>query len=102
LASAGTWPNHDLIFTRPIGMPIDGRNLPRLYFFPLLQRAGLPRLRFHELRHSAATMAIHEGTPISEVGAALGVGVTKSRAKPTAEWRSPPASLDPPFAQQVT
>ena len=34
--------------------------------------AGLPRLRFHELRHSAATLAIHEGTPISEVSAARG------------------------------
>ena len=30
---------------------------------------GLPRLRFHELRHSAATLAIHGGVPISEVSA---------------------------------
>jgi len=61
-----------LIFTRPNGQPIDGRNFPRLYFFPLLKRARLPRLRFHELRHSAATLAIHQGVPISEVSAQLG------------------------------
>jgi integrase len=72
LASAKPWPKHDLIFTRPNGRPIDGRNFPRLYFFPLLRRAGLPRLRFHELRHSSATIAIHEGVPISEVSATLG------------------------------
>jgi integrase len=72
LASAGAWPVHDLIFTRPNGQPIDGRNFPRLYFFPFLKRTGLPKLRFHELRHSSATMAIHEGVPISEVSATLG------------------------------
>jgi hypothetical protein len=65
LACAGTWPDHDLIFTRPSGKPIDGRNFPRLYFFPFLKRAGLPRLRFHELRHGAATIALHEGVPLA-------------------------------------
>jgi hypothetical protein len=60
------------IFAPNAGEPLDGRNLPRLYFFPLLKRAGLPRLRFHELRHSAATIALHEGVPLAEVSATLG------------------------------
>jgi integrase len=72
LASSGAWPDQNLIFTRPNGQPIDGRNFPRLYFFPLLKRAELPRLRFHELRHSAATIALHEGVPLAEVSATLG------------------------------
>jgi integrase len=72
LAIGAAWPDHNLIFTRPNGQPIDGRNFPRLYFFPLLKRAGLPRLRFHELRHSAATIALHEGVPLAEVSATLG------------------------------
>jgi integrase len=35
-------------------------------------RLRLPRLRVHELRHSAVTLAIHEGVPMSEVSAQLG------------------------------
>jgi integrase len=30
-------------------------------FYPLLERAGLPRIRFHDLRHSAATLLLGLG-----------------------------------------
>lgn len=28
------------------------------YFWPVLEKAGLPRIRFHDLRHSAATLLV--------------------------------------------
>jgi len=33
-------------------------NLLRRSFWPLLERAGLPRIRFHDLRHTAATLLL--------------------------------------------
>ena len=30
-------------------------------FYPLLERAGLPQIRFHDLRHSAATLLLSRG-----------------------------------------
>lgn len=36
-------------------------NLTRRSFHPLLERAGLPRMRFHDLRHTAATLLLAQG-----------------------------------------
>ena len=33
----------------------------RRSFYPLLQRAALPRIRFHDLRHTAATLLLSSG-----------------------------------------
>jgi integrase len=40
--------------------------------FPLLERAGLPRIRFHDLRHSAATLPLGLGIHPKIVSAMLG------------------------------
>lgn len=72
LAIGADWIDSGLVFTRPTGAPIDGRNFSRRQFYPLLERAGLPRIRPHELRHTIATLNLHEGTPISEVSKMLG------------------------------
>jgi integrase len=47
--------DHGLVFTSGVGAPINPTNLRRRSFAPLLQRAGLPRIRFHDLRHTCAT-----------------------------------------------
>jgi integrase len=38
----------------------------------LLERAGLPRRRFHDLRHSAASLLIASGVELVEVSMLLG------------------------------
>jgi integrase len=45
---------------------------PRTRFYALLRRAGLPRMHFHELRHSAATLLLSMGIPMKTVQAILG------------------------------
>jgi integrase len=50
-----------LVFVDTAGKPIRKSNLRRRSFEPLLQRAGLPRIRFHDLRHTAATLLLAEG-----------------------------------------
>jgi integrase len=58
---AGTrWQEFDLVFATSIGTPITESNLVRA-FHKLLTRAGLPRMRFHDLRHSCATLLAAQG-----------------------------------------
>jgi len=42
----------NLMFPNEAGKPIGHNNLMRRYFLPALEAAGLPRIRFHDLRHS--------------------------------------------------
>lgn len=68
----------DLIFATTIGTPMDARNVSRA-FEALLRRAGLPRVRFHDLRHSAATIMLAEGVQPRTIMETLGhsqIGVT--------------------------
>lgn len=51
----------DLIFPSEHGTPLDGRNMVRRYFEPALRKAGLPRVRFHDLRHTFASLLIAQG-----------------------------------------
>jgi integrase len=54
------WKDHGLVFPSVIGTPLDPRNLLR-QFKELLVEAGLPEMRFHDLRHSCATTLIAQG-----------------------------------------
>ena len=61
LVSGAAWQDNDLVFPNQLGKPIEKQNLVRRSFVPLLRRAGLPSIRFHDLRHSAATMLLTQG-----------------------------------------
>jgi integrase len=60
LFAGDRWQEHDLIFPSSIGTPLEPRNLFR-DFKGLLQSAGLPEIRFHDLRHTAATLMLEQG-----------------------------------------
>jgi integrase len=47
-----------LVFTTEAGTPINPTNLRKRSFAPLLQKANLPRVRFHDLRHTCATLLL--------------------------------------------
>jgi integrase len=65
LAAGPAWPNSDLVFTRQDGAPLHPEYVRRR-FDRRIARAGLPRIRFHDLRHTHATLALHAGlTPKS-------------------------------------
>jgi integrase len=66
------WRDSDLVFTTTSGAPIDGRDLIRKWFRPLLKRAGLPPIRIHDLRHSYASIALARGVHPKVVQEALG------------------------------
>jgi len=66
LAAGRDWHNHDLVFATHIGTPIEASNLRR-EFYKILASAELPRIKFHELRHSAASLLINEGVPLKTI-----------------------------------
>lgn len=51
----------DLIFATPMGTPLDPWNVTKRIFNPALKAAGLRRIRFHDLRHTCASLLIAQG-----------------------------------------
>ena len=80
LAIGSAWDTtYDLVFPNTIGKPMDGTNLLHYHFYPLLKRSGLPRIRFHDLRHTAATLLLGRGVNPKIVREMLGhasIGIT--------------------------
>jgi len=54
------WQENDLMFPSAVGTPADHRNLYR-DFKKILKIAELPDMRFHDLRHTAATLMLEQG-----------------------------------------
>jgi integrase len=59
---AGTlWRDNGLVFCTHGGRPLDSHNVARTSFKPLLEKAELPNIRFHDLRHTCATLLFSRG-----------------------------------------
>jgi integrase len=65
------WRDHGLVRTTPIGDPLSMHGL--LWAFRwTLGKAGLPRMRFHELRHTHASLLLARGVHPKVVSERLG------------------------------
>ena len=62
LRASAQWADNGLVFTTGIGTPIDAQNIVNRHFKPLLRRTGLPDIRWHDLRHTCATLLLSRGT----------------------------------------
>jgi integrase len=69
--ASGTWSETGLVFTTPTGRPIDATRISK-DFHRHLERAGLPQRRFHDLRHSCATLLLVQGVSPRVVMEVLG------------------------------
>ncbi|MFF9193483.1 tyrosine-type recombinase/integrase [Streptomyces rochei] len=70
--AAGTaWQDSGHVFTTAQGGAIDPTNLTRA-FTTLLRSAGLRRIRFHDLRHSTATLLLEQGVELVVIKELLG------------------------------
>ncbi|MCL4425507.1 MAG: site-specific integrase, partial [Firmicutes bacterium] len=72
--------DHDLVFCRPEGRPMDPNHLAARHFKPLLKQAGLPPIRIQDLRHTHATMLLGAGVNLKLVSDRLGHTTTRMTA----------------------
>lgn len=73
--------DYDLVFARPDGMPLEPDTVSD-QFERLVRRSGLKRIRFHDLRHTHATLLLEAHVDITVVSRRLGhanVQVTADR-----------------------
>jgi integrase len=68
------WQFHDLIFPSSVGTPRNGYNVSK-EFKRRAKKAGLPPIRFHDIRHTAASIMLLHGEPPVRVAAILGQSV---------------------------
>jgi integrase len=66
------WQENGLIFASEVGKPMDRRYVTTHRFKPLLKRAGLPQVRFHDLRHTCATLLLIKNVNPKVVSEMLG------------------------------
>jgi len=62
----------NLIFPNGAGNPIDDSSMLRRHFFPALKKAGVDRIRFHDMRHTYASLLIEQGENIKYIQNQLG------------------------------
>jgi integrase len=71
LAAGARWQDQGFVFPTSIGTPLEPRRITRA-FRALLKRAGLPLIRLHDLRHTAATLLLAQGVSPRVVMETLG------------------------------
>jgi integrase len=62
----------DLVFPSEKGTVLNVSNIVRRHFVPALDRAGLRRIRFHDLRHTFGSLLIQAGAPLTYVRDQMG------------------------------
>src|SRR5919112_5500835 len=63
---------HELVFATEKGTAVNSSNLVRRSFKPLLISCGAPQIRFHDLRHTCATIRFIKGQHPKRVSEILG------------------------------
>jgi len=70
----------NLIFPNEAGKPMNYSNMMNRHFIPTLKAAHLPTIRFHDLRHTYASLLIEQGENIKYIQTQLG------HSSPTVTW----------------
>ena len=72
LRAGGVWQENGPVFANSKGTPLEAQNVVNRSFKPLLKRARLPPIRFHDLRHSCLSLLAQRGEPIQGLRALAG------------------------------
>jgi len=71
------WQNYNLVFPSTVGTPIGGSNIIKV-FKEQIAKAGVKEIRFHDLRHTAASLMLNNGVPVLVVSKILGHSKTST------------------------
>ncbi|MDQ3532036.1 MAG: site-specific integrase [Actinomycetota bacterium] len=86
VAHGAAWADHDLVFERGDGAPLDPDAMTKA-FKRFTTQAGCPRARLHSLRHAAATQMARGGVHPKAVSSALGhASVAFTLSVSTSDW----------------
>jgi integrase len=66
-----SWQENGLLFPSQVGTPLEDRNVLRR-FQNMCEASGLPKLRLYDLRHTHASLLIHEGVHPKKISERLG------------------------------
>jgi integrase len=72
LKAGSSWKDRDLVFCADRGGYLNPASTMQVVFKSVLKKAGLPQMRFHDLRHSAATILLSMGVHPKVVQELLG------------------------------
>jgi integrase len=89
------------------GTPLDARNIVNRYFKPLLKRSELPSIRWHDLRHTYATLLLARGTHPTYVQKSLGHASVQLTLDRYSHWmpsmgRATASAMDDVLADKLT
>jgi integrase len=70
--ASGAWRDEGFVFTTHSGGYLHPNTLYTAYFKPIRDKAGVPPIHFHDLRHTYATLALLNGIPVKVVSEVLG------------------------------
>ena len=62
----------NLVFSNRAGKPLCQSHMLSRYFYPVLKKGGIERIRFHDLRHTYASLLIEQGENIKYIQSQLG------------------------------
>ena len=71
LLAGSLWHESTLVFTTAVGLPLQPSNVTH-NFQKTLERLGLRRQRFHDLRHCCASLMLAQGLTLKDVMETLG------------------------------
>jgi len=71
LLAGESWQENGLLFPSQVGTPLEERNVLRRFQI-MCEASGLPKLRLYDLRHTHASLLIHEGVHPKKISERLG------------------------------
>lgn len=71
LLAGEAWEDSGLVFTTRTGRPMEGTDVTKR-FQKLTRQAGLPQIRFHDLRHTCGTFLLAKGVDLQVIKQVLG------------------------------
>ncbi|WP_144523126.1 site-specific integrase [Bacillus pumilus] len=69
---ADIYKDRDLVFCTPYGTPLNPSNIRNRIMNPTIEETGVTKIRFHDLRHTCATILLLNGEPVKAVSERLG------------------------------